>query len=116
MNELLIKAKLLLMPLWGRLLTVWALLLAKWNALLEKLSTVEIPVLKKKLSPRSIGMSIIVLVALIAIICLKSCGKEIKQQPTPVTTGALNQRLRPLGHVVSWSPAQPPATPARRNN
>ena len=95
MNELLIKAKLLLMPLWGHILTLWSSLSARWNALLEKLSTVEIPLLKKKLSPRTIGTSILVLIVLIAIICLKSCGKEIKQTPTPVTIAVpLSQEIR----------------------
>ena len=86
MKELLIKAKLFLLPLWGMLVTLWGSLLGKWNAFLVKLSTVEIPILKKKLSPRTIGVSLLVLVALIALICLKSCGKEIKQTPIPVTT------------------------------
>ena len=95
MKELLIKAKLLLMPLWEKLVSLWGLLLEKWNAFLTKLSTVEIPVLKKKLSPRTIGMSLLVLVALIAIICLKSCGKDIKQAPIPVTTAQpLSQEIR----------------------
>jgi membrane fusion protein, multidrug efflux system len=95
MKELLIKAKLLLMPLWGRLLVLWGSLLSKWNAFLEKLSTVEIPILKKKLSPRTIGISIFVLVVLVAVVCLKSCGKEVKQLPIPVTTALpLSQEIR----------------------
>ena len=95
MKDLLIKAKLLLMPLWGKLVTLWGSLLGKWNAFLVKLSTVEIPILKKKLSPRTIGVSLLVLVALIALICLKSCGKEIKQTPIPVTTAQpLSQEIR----------------------
>jgi multidrug efflux system membrane fusion protein len=95
MKELLIKAKLLLMPIWAHLLTLWNSLMAKWNAFLGKLSTVEIPILKKKLSPRTIGVSIFVLIALVAIICLKSCGKEVKQLPVPVTTAQpLSQEIR----------------------
>jgi len=95
MKDLLIKAKLLLMPLWAQIVTQGNLLLAKWNAFLEKLSSVEIPILKKKLSPRTIGISFLVLVALIAIICLKSCGKEVKQLPIPVTTAQpLSQEIR----------------------
>lgn len=95
MKELLIKAQLLLMPLWGRLVTLWGSLSTKWNALLEKLSTVEIPLLKKKLSPRAIGVSILVLIALVAIISLKSCGKETKKTPTPVTIAMpLSQEIR----------------------
>ena len=95
MKDLLIKVKLLLLPLWGKLVTLWGSLLGKWNAFLVKLSTVEIPILKKKLSPRTIGVSLLVLVALIALICLKSCGKEIKQTPIPVTTAQpLSQEIR----------------------
>ena len=95
MKDLLLKAKLLLMPLWGRLLILWNSLLAKWNTFLEKLSTVEIPIFKKKLSPRTIGVSIFFLIILIAIICLKSCGKEVKQLPIPVTTALpLSQEIR----------------------
>jgi RND family efflux transporter MFP subunit len=95
MKELLIKAKLLLMPIWGHIVTLWNSLSARWNAFLEKLSTVEIPLLKKKFSPRSIGVSLLVLIALIAIICLKSCGKEIKKTPTPVTIALpLSQEIR----------------------
>ena len=95
MKDLLIKVKLLLLPLWDKLVTLWGSLLGKWNAFLVKLSTVEIPILKKKLSPRTIGVSLLVLVALIALICLKSCGKEIKQTPIPVTTAQpLSQEIR----------------------
>ncbi|MBU3590026.1 efflux RND transporter periplasmic adaptor subunit [Polynucleobacter sp. 80A-SIGWE] len=83
------------MPLWHQVQTLWGSLLAKWNGFLAKLSTVEIPVLKKKLSPRTIGVSIFVLIALIALICLKSCGKEVKRSPTPVTTAQpLSQEIR----------------------
>ena len=95
MKELLIKAKLLLTPLWIHLVTLWDSLLVRWNTLLEKLSNVEIPILKKKLSPRTIGISLLVLVVLIALICLKSCGKEVKQTPIPVTTAQpLSQEIR----------------------
>lgn len=95
MKELLIKTKILLMPLWHQFQTLWRSLLAKWNGFLAKLSTVEIPVLKKKLSPRTIGISLFVLIALIALICLKSCGKEVKRSPTPVTTAQpLSQEIR----------------------
>ena len=95
MKDLLIKAKLLLMPLWGHIVMLWSSILGKWNAFLVKLSAVEIPILKKKLTPRTIGVSIFVLIALIAIICLKSCGKEVKQNPIPVTTAQpLSQEIR----------------------
>ena len=95
MKELLIKAQLLLTPLWRHIVTLWGSLKVRWNTLLEKLSTVEIPLLKKKLSPRAIGVSIVALIALIAIICLKSCGNEIKKTPTPVTIALpLSQEIR----------------------
>ena len=99
MNELLTKAKLfltpLLMPIWNHSKTIWGSLLGKWNALLEKLSTIEIPGLKRNLSPKAIGRSLLVLVILIALILMKSCGKEIKQTPIPVTTALpLSQEIR----------------------
>lgn len=95
MKELLIKTKILLMPLWRQLETLWGSLLAKWNRFLEKLSTVEIPILKKQLSPRTIGIALFVLFVLITLICLKSCGKEVKRSPTPVTTAQpLSQEIR----------------------
>ncbi len=95
MKELLIKTKIFLMPLWRQLETLWGSLLAKWNRFLEKLSTVEIPVLKMQLSPRTIGIALFVLFVLIALICLKSCGKEVKRSPTPVTTAQpLSQEIR----------------------
>ncbi|MBU3611675.1 efflux RND transporter periplasmic adaptor subunit [Polynucleobacter sp. MG-27-Goln-C1] len=95
MKDLLIKTKILLMPLWRQLETLWRSLLAKWNEFLAKLSTVEIPILKKKLEPRTIGISLFVLFALILLVCLKSCGKEVKRSPTPVTTAQpLSQEIR----------------------
>ena len=95
MKELLIKTKILLMPLLGHLEALGRKLLAKWNAFLIKLSTIEIPILKKKLSPRTIGISLFVLLALIVLISLKSCGKEVKRSPTPVTTAQpLSQEIR----------------------
>jgi hypothetical protein len=68
MKDLLLKAKLLLTELWGRLQPLWTSLLSRWNALLVHLSTVDIPFLKKKLSPRTIGISIVVLIAIIALV------------------------------------------------
>jgi multidrug efflux system membrane fusion protein len=95
MKELLIQTKILLMPLLDHVELLWRKLLAKWSAFLLKLSTVEIPILKKKLSPRTIGISLFILLALIVLICLKSCGKEVKRSPTPVTTAQpLSQEIR----------------------
>jgi multidrug efflux system membrane fusion protein len=95
MKELLIQTKILLMPLLDHVEVLWRKLLAKWSAFLLKLSTVEIPILKKKLSPRTIGISLFILLALIVLICLKSCGKEVKPSPTPVTTAQpLSQEIR----------------------
>ena len=95
MKDLFIKAQLLLKQLWNSFLPLWNSVLARWNALLLKLSTINIPVLNKKLSPRAIGVSIVVLLALIAIICMKSCGKGVVKAPTPVTTALpLSQEIR----------------------
>ncbi len=95
MKDLLIKAKIFLTPFWNQLLSLWGSFLIKWNAFLEKLSTVEIPFLKKKFSPRAIGISILVLVAIVSLVLLKSCGKEVKQSPIPVTTAQpLSQEIR----------------------
>jgi len=95
MKDLLLKAKLLLTELWGRLQPLWISFLSRWNALLVHLSTVDIPFLKKKLSPRTIGISIVVLIAIIALVFLKSCGKTITKPPTSVTTAIpLSQEIR----------------------
>ena len=95
MKDLLLKAKLLLTELWGRLQPLWISFLSRWNALLTKLSTVDIPFLKKKLSPRTIGISIVVLIAIIALVFLKSCGKTVTKSPIPVTTAIpLSQEIR----------------------
>ena len=95
MKDLLLKAKLLLTELWGHLQPIWTSLLSRWNALLTKLSTVDIPFLKKKLSPRNIGISIVVLIAIIALVFLKSCGKTTTKPPIPVTTALpLSQEIR----------------------
>ena len=95
MNDLLTKAKVFLTPLWNHVLTLWGSLLMKWNALLEKLSTINIPIINKKLSPRMIGISLLVLTALIVIVCLKSCGKTAAVAPIPVTTALpLSQEIR----------------------
>jgi len=95
MKDLLLKAKLLLTELWGRLQPLWISLLSRWNALLAHLSTVDIPFLKKKLSPRTIGISIVVLIAIIALVFLKSCGKTTTKPPISVTTAIpLSQEIR----------------------
>ena len=95
MKDLLLKAKVLLMPLLARIATLWHSLMAKWNAFLEKLSKIEVPILKKKLSPRTIGISIFVVMAVVVLICLKSCHQEVKQLPISVTTAQpLSQEIR----------------------
>jgi len=95
MKDLLLKAKLLLTELWGHLRPLWTSLLSRWNALLTKLSTVDIQFLKKKLSPRTIGISIVVLIAIIALVFLKSCGKTVTKSPISVTTAIpLSQEIR----------------------
>jgi membrane fusion protein, multidrug efflux system len=95
MKDLLIKAKIYLTPWWNRLLSLWSLFLVRWNALLQKLSTIEIPFLKKKLTPRTIGISLLVFIAFIVLALLKSCGNQVKQTPVPVTTAQpLSQEIR----------------------
>lgn len=95
MKDLLLKAKLLLTELWGRLQPFWTSFLSRWNALLEKLSAIQISLLNKKLSPRMIGTSIVVGIALIGLIVLKSCGKTVTKSPIPVTTALpLSQEIR----------------------
>jgi RND family efflux transporter MFP subunit len=95
MKDLLLKAKLLLTELRGHLQPFWTSFLSRWNALLVKLSTVDVPFLKKKLSPRTIGVSIVVLIAIIALVFLKSCGKTVTKSPIPVTTATpLSQEIR----------------------
>lgn len=95
MKDLLLKAKLLLAQLWGHLQPYWTSCLSRWNALLEKLSTLKIPLINKQLSPRTIGISIALIFTLIALICLKSCGKGVTQAPIQVTTAIpLSQEVR----------------------
>ena len=106
MKDLLLKAKLLLAQLWahvqplltkvwGHIQPYWAACLTRWNALLVKLSTVKIPVLNKQLSPRTIGITIGVIFAVVVVVCLKSCGKGITRAPISVTTAVpLSQEIR----------------------
>jgi membrane fusion protein, multidrug efflux system len=95
MNNIVLKAKLLLTKLWNAFLPLWNTIVARWNGLLAKLSAVNIPFLKKKLSPRTIGVSIVVLIAIIGLISLKSCDKPITKSPIPVTTAMpLSQEIR----------------------
>jgi RND family efflux transporter MFP subunit len=95
MKELLTKAQAMLTKLWNFLLPLWSSLLTRWNAFLEKLSTINVPFLNKKLSPRTIGIAIVVFFAIIVLVCLKSCGKNIVQAPVPVTTALpLSQEIR----------------------
>ena len=95
MKDLLITAKIYLTPWWNRLLSLWSLFLVRWNALLQKLSTIEIPFLKRKLTPRTIGISLLVFTAFIILVLLKSCGNQVKQTPVPVTTAQpLSQEIR----------------------
>lgn len=95
MKELLIKAKLLLMPLWVHILTLWSSFSIRLNAPLEKVSRVEIPILKRKFSSRMIWLSLLVIVTLIALTFLRSCNKEISQIQTPVTVAQpLSQEIR----------------------
>jgi RND family efflux transporter MFP subunit len=95
MKDLLTKAQVLLTELWNVFLPIWNSIIARWNALLVRLSAVNMPFLKKKLSPRTIGISIVIVIAIIGLISLKSCGKTITKAPIPVTTATpLSQEIR----------------------
>jgi len=95
MKNIVLKAKLLLTELWNTFLPIWNSIIARWNVLLVRLSIVNIPFLKNKLSPRAIGISIVIVIAFIGLISLKSCGKTIIKAPIPVTTATpLSQEIR----------------------
>jgi len=95
MKELFIKAKLLLLSLSMHFLALWSSLSTRLNTLLEKLSGTEIFILKKKFSPRMLWLSLLVLIASISLIFLKSCGNVINQMPTPVTIAQpLSEEIR----------------------
>ena len=95
MKNIALKAKLLLTKLWNAFLPLWNSIVARWNGLLTRLSAVNIPFLKQKLSPRMIGVSIVIVTAVIGLISLKSCDKPITKAPIPVTTATpLSQEIR----------------------
>ena len=95
MKNIALKAKLLLTKLWNAFLPLWNSIVARWNGLLTRLSAVNIPLLKQKLSPRTIGVSIVIVTAVIGLISLKSCDKPITKAPIPVTTATpLSQEIR----------------------
>lgn len=95
MKELLLKAKLLLNKLQERFEPLWISIASRWNTLLERLSQMNIPVINRKFSPRTIGISMLIFLIVVMIVCLKSCGREVKQAPIPVTTALpLSQEVR----------------------
>jgi RND family efflux transporter MFP subunit len=95
MKNFVLKTKLLLTKLWDSFLPVWDSIVVRWNSVLSKLSTVTIPFLNRKLSPRTVGISILIVIAAIGLIFLKSCGKTITKLPIPVTTAIpLSQEIR----------------------
>lgn len=74
---------------------LWQPIVTLWSSSPQKAGKIEIPILKKKVSTRTIWLSLLAIVALIALISLKSCGKEISQAPTPVTIAQpLAQEIR----------------------
>ena len=81
MNELLTKAQLLLQ-------SVAKSASEKWNAL-------DIPWLKNKPSSRTLLIGLAIVIAVIAVVFLKSCHKETKVTVIPVTTALpLSQEIR----------------------
>lgn len=95
MKNIVLKAKLLLIELWNAFLPIWNSITARWNGLLVRLSTANIPFLKQKLSPRAIGLSTLIVIAIIGLVSFKSCGKTITKAPVPVTTAIpLSQEIR----------------------
>jgi multidrug efflux system membrane fusion protein len=88
MKKFLLDAKLFLLDFWKSLVIFWNYLLAKFDA-------VQIPFVKTQPSHKVKRISLLVIIALIAVIGLKSCHKTVKQSPIPVTTAVpLSQEIR----------------------
>lgn len=88
MKKFLLEAKLFLLDLWKSLVIFWNYLLAKFDA-------VHVPYVKTQPSNKTKRISLLVILALIAVIGLKSCHKTVKQSPIPVTTAVpLSQEIR----------------------
>jgi len=88
MKKFLLEAKLFLLDLWKSLVIFWNYLLAKFDA-------VHVPIVKTQPSNKTKRISLLVILALIAVIGMKSCHKTVKQSPIPVTTAVpLSQEIR----------------------
>ena len=88
MKKFLLEAKLFLLDLWKSLIIFWNYLLAKFDA-------VHVPIVKTQPSNKTKRISLLVILALIAVIGMKSCHKTVKQSPIPVTTAVpLSQEIR----------------------
>lgn len=88
MKKFLLEAKLFLLDLWKSLIVFWNFLLAKFDA-------VHVPIVKTQPSNKTKRISLLVILAAIAVIGLKSCHKPLKQSPIPVTTAIpLSQEIR----------------------
>jgi RND family efflux transporter MFP subunit len=90
MKKFLLEAKLFLLDLWKSLVIFWHYLLAKFDA-------VNIPYVKTQPSNKTKRIALLVVLAIIALVCLKSCHRSVKQSPIPVTTAApLSQEIRSI--------------------
>jgi RND family efflux transporter MFP subunit len=88
MKKFLLDAKLFLLDLWKSLVIFWNYLLAKFDA-------IKIPYVKTQPSNKIKRISLLVILALIVLIGMKSCHKPVKQSPIPVTTAVpLSQEVR----------------------
>jgi RND family efflux transporter MFP subunit len=66
-----------------------------WNYLLAKFDAIKIPYVKTQPSNKMKRISLLVILALIVVIGMKSCHKTVKQSPVPVTTAVpLSQEVR----------------------
>ena len=90
MKKFLLEAKLFLLDLWKSLVIFWNYLLAKFDAF-------QVPYVKTQPSNKTKRISLLVILALIAVVGLKSCHKQVKQSPVPVTTAVpLSQEIRSI--------------------
>jgi membrane fusion protein, multidrug efflux system len=66
-----------------------------WSYFEKKFSAIKIPFLKTQPSPRTLSISFLILIALVLLFLIKSCGKNVEVDPIPVTTAhPLSQEIR----------------------
>jgi len=88
MNTFLLKAKQFLIKLWN-------FLLSYWHCLEQKLGSLKIPFISKSVSPKTILISLLVLIAAVLLLSIKSCTKSPPAIQIPVTTALpLAQEIR----------------------